>query len=320
MPSVRKEVIAILCADLHLSLNAPIWRSAEPDWFAAMKRPLNQLKELQKKYHCSILCAGDIFDKWNSPPELCNFAIENLPNDMYCIPGQHDLPLHNYEDVKKSAYHNLVLSKKIIPMYENHGNMFFHYDGDARAIVSGYNYGDKIEKTSCEKRNPEKDISIAVLHEYKWIKGHNYTSAPNESKLGKRIAGVDKHNKWFGYDVIVYGDNHKGFHTKIGKTTIFNCGSLMRRNSDQIDYQPQVGLLYDDGSIEPYALDISEDKHLAISQGLLSDDSLNMKSFIEELEKLDSTDLDFQEVMEQYLKKNKIKKPIRNIILKAMKL
>ena len=77
--SKETRVIAILCADVHLSLNPPVWRSNEPDWFAAMKRPLDEIKELQKKNHdCPVFCAGDIFHKWDSPAELINWAIDNL--------------------------------------------------------------------------------------------------------------------------------------------------------------------------------------------------------------------------------------------------
>ena len=92
----------------------------------------------------------------------------------------------------------------------------------------------------------------------------------------------------------------------------------MRTNSDQIDYKPRVGLLYSDKTIKPHFLDTSEDKFLDISKQALGEDSLDMRALIKELEKLDSTDLDFTEVIEQYLKKNKIDITICNIIRKAM--
>ena len=50
----------------------------------------------------------------------------------------------------------------------------------------------------------------------------------------------------------------------------------------------------------------------------VKDKSLDMQSFIAELEKLGDCDLDFSEAMKQYLKTNKIKKSIRNIIMRAM--
>jgi DNA repair exonuclease SbcCD nuclease subunit len=308
MPTVRKQVIAIFCADIHLSLNAPIWRSAEPDWFAAMKRPLDELNQLEEKYRCPIFCAGDIFDKWNSPPELINFAIENLPEDIICIPGQHDLPLHNYSDIKKSAYWTLVKAGVINNM--NFGEEEWREENIPKLALWGFPYGSSVQ--AINKRN-FKRITVAIAHEYKWIKGCNYMGTSKDQNISKI-----KTTK-LGYDIIVYGDNHKGFSSCFTDgTQIFNCGSLMRRNSDQLDYKPQVGLLYDDGTVKPHYLDTSEDKHLDVERKTLGEDSLNMRDFIKELEKLGDTDLDFNDAMNNYLKKNKIKMPITNIILKAM--
>ncbi len=99
---------------------------------------------------------------------------------------------------------------------------------------------------------------------------------------------------------------------------IFNCGSLMRRKSDEINYKPQIGLLFDSGRIQPYHLNTSKDKHLDTQSTAAIETTLDMKTFIQELEKLDDTDLDFRDAMKEYLRKNKIKEPICNIILKAM--
>ena len=40
MKKKSPQVLAILCSDLHLQMKPPVARSAEPDWFAAMRRPL----------------------------------------------------------------------------------------------------------------------------------------------------------------------------------------------------------------------------------------------------------------------------------------
>jgi hypothetical protein len=55
------KVIAILCADLHLSHKPPIARSNEPCWYTAMKRQLNELSNLSQKWEAPVLCAGDVF-------------------------------------------------------------------------------------------------------------------------------------------------------------------------------------------------------------------------------------------------------------------
>jgi len=75
----ESKVIAIICSDLHLSLKPPVFRSDEPDWFAAMQRPLDEIRRLQKHYGCDVLCCGDVFNDWNSSAELINWAVERLP-------------------------------------------------------------------------------------------------------------------------------------------------------------------------------------------------------------------------------------------------
>jgi len=271
-----------------------------------MAKPLNELKELQKKFDCPVICAGDIFDKWNSTPELINFAYDNLPY-MYSIPGQHDLPLHKYDDIKKSAYWTLVQAGKIRNLVVRSPFQI----GDL--VMYGFPYGCEVESKSDTGGFGKNFFHIAIVHEYRCIKDKNFRQAPGESYLRMNEKNL------IGYDVIVYGDNHQGFLTKVNNnSTIFNCGTFMRRKSDEVDYKPQVGLLLESGKVVPYYLDISKDKYLEIQNIPNAETSLDMKSFIKELEKLGNTDLDFHEAMKRYLKRKRIKESICNIILKAM--
>jgi len=312
------KVIAIFLSDIHLSLNPPVWRSAEPDWLEAQARPLLEVRELQRKYNnCPILCAGDIFDRnkkiadgWNAPPELINYAIDYL-SKMYAIPGQHDLPNHQYGDIYRSAFQTLLKSGKII---EITSGLLPLFDDDNRILVSGFPPGYSIE--SCSYKGEE--ICIAVVHDYIWIPGHSYPNAPDEKGL-RKLHRNPKGGKFYGYDIVVYGDNHKGFMTHAGRTTIFNCGTLMRRKSDEIDYKPQVGLLLESGEVVPHYLDISKDKYLETIEEEEVNPELDMKSFIEELEKLDETAFDFAERMKQFLQQTKkISTQAKQIILNAM--
>ena len=110
--------IAILCSDLHLSLQRPACR-ADDDWMGVQAGYLNQLKQLAVDSNYSfgtlpIAFAGDLFDKWNVQPELINFALEHLPDGMICVPGQHDLPNHRLDQVHRSGYGVLVAAGKIV--------------------------------------------------------------------------------------------------------------------------------------------------------------------------------------------------------------
>ncbi len=319
MPKTDEKVIAILCADIHLSIKAPVWRSTEEDWFAAMKRPLDELRELQSKYDCPILCAGDIFDKWNSPPEIINFALKYLPERMYCIPGQHDLPDHNYSEIHRSAYWTLVKAGKIYrDMQFNQETIVSLHDNllDNKNVcvdnirVYGFPYGHALKPCIGSDKN---HFHIALIHEYKWIKNHSYPNAPIENKITPVLS---KSN--YGYDIIVYGDNHNGFlYANMAGTAIFNCGCLMRRKSDEIDYKPQVGLLYADGKIGCYYLQTANDKFLANIDDATAVEKLDIEEFLEELKKLGDTSLEFTTAIERFFKKHKTHPVIQKIIRKA---
>jgi len=306
MPRVRSnhtEVVGILCSDIHLSLKPPISRAGEPDWFKAMARPLREITELasSREYACPILCAGDIFDKWNSPPELINFAIANLPK-MYAVPGQHDLPLHNYQDIHKSAYWTLVeagvienLDPEELPL-------------NAGFYIYPFPWGHPITPPSSED-----EMKVAVVHQYIWMdKATSYPGAPEENKLTEGPVNMG------GYDVMIFGDNHKGFLTQKGNCTVLNCGGFMRRNADQIDYKPHVGLLLSDGSVKLHYLDISED--IIEAKGPIIDigEDMELQEFMSELMSLEESTLNFEEAMEQTLKKIKPNKAVKNLILEAM--
>lgn len=308
------KVIAILTADWHLSHKPPVWRSAEPDWYEAMRRPLDELKELQKLYYCPILIAGDILDKWNSPAELINFILDTIPRYLYAVAGQHDIPNHNIDDIKKSAFY--TISHKFYHINDglDHLGNWVKLENGIKFDIRGTNYGEKI---LCHTPS-QKYLRIAIVHDYVWIGSHKYPKAPKEKNIS-RLTNMIK-GKLYGYDVIVYGDNHKGFLTKAGETVIFNCGTLMRRTSDEENYKPQVGLLYSDGHVEPHYLDISKDKHLTSDEmkTVSEYEEINMAEFAKELKKLGSSAMDFAKAIKEFWQSNKTKKAVQNIITKAM--
>jgi len=256
-----------------------------------------------------VLYAGDIFDKWNSPAELINFAMKHLPRQLYAIPGQHDLPNHNLQELYRSSFASLTLSGSI-----DFAKMF----GINNMVVQCFYFGQKIEPVESYSKGT---LDVALVHDYVWIGKHKYPNAPEEKRL-QQIAKANKFikHKFYGYDVIVYGDNHKGFWTKVDDTVVFNCGTLMRRKSDELDYKPMVGLLYSDGSVKPHHLDISKDVHLTVDEVKETEalEEIDMEVFAEELRKLGSSALDFAEAMKEFWYKYKTKQKIQEIICKAM--
>jgi DNA repair exonuclease SbcCD nuclease subunit len=310
MPQKNGNIaIAIVCSDWHLSISPPVWRSAEKDWFSAMERPLKEICNLSEKLECPIICAGDVFDRWNSPPELINWIIQFFNNrrnrpTIYAIPGQHDMPLHNMKKLKKSAYYTLILSGIIQPLSS------IPLEIKSNVKITGFGYGKKITKphnTDC--------VNISVIHEYNWIDGKGYKDAENKSKIGKH------RKELLQYNTVIIGDNHKGFFTKINKTNIFNCGSLMRLHSDQKDYKPRIGILNENGKVDPYYLNISEDLFLETEIKHKEDTEETEKSlirFFSEMKKLGHSTLDFVQALKYRIEKEDVTKPVKKIIQKII--
>ena len=302
MSKPTKEIIgsvhAIFCSDIHLSLTPPVFRSNEPDWFAAMARPLNEIKALKEKHNCNVYCAGDIFHKWNAPPELINFAIKNLPY-MITIPGQHDLPYHKLEEIERSAYHTLVMTEAIYNISSQNTHLSKH-----GVYMTGFPYGVKLKRNQSNAK--EDQITVAMKHEYTWKTGFGYPGAPEEN----RVINMPSN----GYDFVVCGDNHQAF--KSGKTV--NCGTLMVRNANEINYIPSVWLLVRNRQryeMVRHQLDTSEDVYLDTSVlDAAGIDVTDMKGLIAELQKLESDSFDFEKAIEVYCKGHKVKKAIIEIL------
>lgn len=315
MSSVRRKentVIAVLCSDLHISLNPPIARSVESNWLEVQAYYLAQVADLCNEHKCPLIIAGDIFNKWNEPPEAINFLMGWLPEDTFAVPGQHDLPNHRYEDIKKSSFYTLVMSGdvKLLPFGERK-----HIKGDWFAY--GYPWGFDITE---EIDQDEDQKSLAVIHSYVWMNDDKYTGAPKDKYVNKwqdKLSDV-------GFNAAVFGDNHKGFLCMSDSTNqegpwIMNCGTLIRRTIDEINYKPRVGLLHYRGDIEEYNLDCSKDKFIEIGEALKAIDSaLEATEFIQELTGLGRTLVDFFDAVERFCKRNNLDKRVVDIVQKAM--
>lgn len=305
MPRVR----AILASDIHLQAKAPVARSTEPDWFEAMARPLREIEDLKDRYKCPVLYAGDIFDRWNAAPEVINFALQNLPQG-YAIPGQHDLPNHNYDDIKRSAYWTLVESGKIEDIPPSAHPTLIR-DG---LYAYGFPWGFK----PVPKQRETDGLCVALVHQFIWTtKATGYTGATQESRIGASMASLA------GYDAVAFGDNHKGFITRptASGPAVCNCGGMMRRKTDERDAQPGVGLLWSDGTVTRHYFDTTADRFIQLTAETEAVEKLlDMTDFVIGLRELSGDDaLDFETALRQFLDTNKTAKRVRDIILDTIR-
>jgi len=312
---MAKRVIAVLCSDIHLSHIPPVARSAEPNWYEAQGRMLKQLKETAKDYgDVPILCTGDIFHRYNPPPELINWAIKHLPK-MYAVCGQHDLPYHDYNEKSRSAYMTMVLTENVIDVSAWEGGSIVKDNNLINYIsIWGVPWAAPIEFADKSFRNSS---NVLLCHKYIWIRKHGgYPGAPVEDLVDNMVEQLK------GYDTAVFGDNHIPFTAMAGDCVVRNCGFLIPRTQNERDMLVEVGLLMEDGTVTVQKLDTSQDKWID------PDDTLevfedckvwSMDEFIAELKNsADESSIDYKEAVERFIKDEKVDKQTADILYSAL--
>ena len=295
--------IAIFMSDLHLSLTPPACR-ADKDWLAVQAGYLEQVDALREgDTEIPIIIAGDIFDRWNPPNELVHFALRHLPDNVMSIPGQHDLPNHRIDDMFRSGYGVLVEARKL-----QHIAGRKEMQGPGNTRISGFGWGQEITRP----RTKDNAFQIAVIHKYIWAGDRKYPDAPADCE----VTGMQK--QFAGYDMVVAGDNHKGFLvTQSSGTRVLNCGGFIRRKSDEIDYRPCVGLLFELGTVKRHKLDTSADVFQS-EVAAHPETAVDLQSFIQGLEELGEHGLNFREMVKNHLRTEDLSLGAKQIIMEAL--
>lgn len=305
MPIMResdKYPIALCCADLHLSDKPPVARAGEKEWFGCMEKILDFIDDIAAIKNIPIICAGDIFHKPCVSPELELFTMNKLCR-WRCIPGQHDLPNHNIELIEKASY-GILCYDSIVNFLKGdtykENNIFF----------TPFPFGTELNPLSIKKKT--KVIYAAVIHHLIWEKEPPFPGAPESGNVKEIVKQLK------GYDVIIAGDNHKGFVTEVDGVKIINCGSTMRRNADQIDYQPCVHLLYSDKSVESIPIPIEDDIISIDHIQKQKDRDKRIEAFVESLRDDMEVSLSFERNLIQYLNENEVDAGVKKLFTDVM--
>jgi len=306
------QPVVLTVSDLHLSHRPPLARMAEPDWYDVMKRHLLEIESVAEKHKIPVVYAGDIFHKYNPPPRLIAFALKYLPSG-WAIPGQHDLPHHVYENMDRTAYGCLVEAGVIKNI---HPDRYAYLEVPNKDVLSpdslvrlvGFPWGTEFIPLDREDRDGY--TSIAIVHKYIWTKGKGYKGASEDALIGKYRKTCKT------YNAVVFGDNHKGF--LVGKHVV-NNGTMMRRNSDEIGYDPCYSLIHDNGEIARAEFKCcDEDVFTDVNEGVaLVERALDMTEFIGELGQLGTDALDFFEALKRFCDAEGISDEVRSRVMDA---
>lgn len=310
---MRKTVVAVCCSDIHLSLRPPVARSKEKSWLGSMAYGLLQINELCRKHKVPLIIAGDIFDRWNMPAELINWALDKFPQPTYAIPGNHDLPMHQEDLIHRSAYSTLVQAGSIQQLsYKNPLEIWTNtQDEDLNLYIYAVPFDGEIPE-----HNSEKGLHICVIHQYLWVPGCEYNGATQDSRLSKWA------RKFAEFDVVIVGDNHVAFDRTLRRGThVINCGAVFRRKSNEALYKPRVGLIYSNGDVAEHRLDCSQDK-LWLERGLAGDDYKHQEEDMEDvmvaLSGMEKTSANFRDAIMEAIKIRKATKQVKQLLLEAM--
>ena len=286
-----KTVDLIITSDWHLREDTPVCYIG--DFWNDQWEAVDFISELQKKYECPVIHAGDLFDHWKPSPFLLSKTIEHLPIRFYTVYGQHDLPQHNLELRTKSGIY--TLEKADILSTEPPINSTLDF--------CSWN-------TSPHQVEP---YGILIWHKF------NY-----QGKLpwpGCTSPTANKLLKDYPYDLIVTGDNHKSFVETYQGRLLVNPGSLMRQDADQIDFHPCVYLYHaEDNTVTKVELPFKE--------GVISRDHIEkvnqknerLEAYISKLNDDWNSTLSFDENLEIFQQKNKVEKSVMEIIYKSIEL
>ena len=292
-----KQVDAILCSDIHLRDTIPECRT--DDFLSAQKEKLQFLCELQKKYECPILHGGDLFHHWKPSPWLLSFALNNLPDNTIVIPGQHDLPAHNIDNINKSGIYVLASAGKIELLLDD--VVTCH----AKSYVEGFPYGAELQ--GAENKGSS---NIALIHHLVYKSELPFPGADHKGGTAKSIM-----RKMPNFKLIVSGDNHVSFTEEHNGRLLVNPGSMMRTTAAQVNHKPRVYLWNAESNTVIPA-------YFPIEKGVVSRDHLisieereeRISSFVSRLRDDIEIGLSFEDNMKRYIASNKVSKAVQKEI------
>jgi len=300
----------LLVGDMHLRDDQPDCRT--DDFREVQRRKLEWLGHLRlENSPCTVLCAGDVFHKWRTDDHwLTGWALEHLwlIRNMYCAPGNHDLPYHRMADIDRSAFW-VMLQGGVINQYC--GTSYAKQMGNHCAIEI-YGYG---ETEPCQKTE-EPYPTIQIHHRMVFQKG----KPPFPGCKGitsKELLEQNPHAQ-----LILTGDNHQQFVTLVNGRTLINPGSLTRQTSDQRDFVPAVYLV----EFLPSTTRTLKWEHIPvpIEKDVFKEPKETPKAegsaFVEYLQGNTAhlRRLNFREQMERFLDANPVKKEVRELIMEAL--
>jgi len=275
---------AILVGDLHLRADTPICRT--DDFMLTQINKLEWLWALQDEHECGVIQAGDVFHHWKRGFDCLYTAIKNLPQPMWLIPGNHDLPNHDISQIAKTPL--MILQELGIN------------------IIKEPTLVDRLQFLPFGTKPVNKyPVDLLVVHEFNYPKA---SGLPYVGCVEQTSEGLLK--KYPFAHTILSGDNHTPFVIEgRGGRTVINPGSFTRQTAKET-HEPCVFLWRRNGEYEkvmvPHDKDAVTRDHIVVKEK--SDEQI--RKFVEALKQNQlatcRTELNFERALRGIMKENEI--------------
>lgn len=290
---------AILTADWHLREDTPTcWTG---DFQSEQWEVVQTIFDLQAKFDCPVIHAGDLFDHWKPSPWLLSKTMFFLPQKFCTVYGQHDLPQHNWELRDKSGIYTL----------ERAGRVY---------VLPGCHYGETPEDLLKNHLSTQSIIDfkndkfILVWHHMAYNILPPYPGAPEGNAVGIL-------RKYPQFNLILTGDNHESFTVTLDGRRLVNPGNITRQTAAQIDYKPRVYLWYvEDNSVIPVFLPVSDNVITREYIDIEKEKNGRIEAFVTHLKDNWGVSRDkkvsFEENLEAFFEENNTEKDLRDLVYK----
>lgn len=299
---MKRKPDAILTADIHLREDTPVCRI--DNFWETQARKIEWLVQLQQKYGCPIIDAGDVFGLWKVTPFLLQWAIKHMPKQFYTIPGNHDLPSHNLNLFNKSGLRVLEVARFATVLYEETyemDNFFLH----------GFPWGSPLESLHKDYKKAPRNVAVCHIMTFSGRKPWPGCKDPGAGTLLKKLDG---------YDLIITGHNHKTFIAEDNGRILVNPGSLMRTSADQADHKPCVFLWYaSDNSVEQVFVPIEEGAVSREHLDIIENRDERIEAFVTRLCGNVEISLSFENNLEEFFSINRVRKNVKDLVWDAVK-
>ena len=294
----------LLTGDWHLTPKTPENRT--DNFRETCLRKVECLRKIAADYDVKfVIQPGDLFDNHTVPNEFMVEVIsavaffgEHIP--ILTVYGQHDLRYRNRGntslDVLDAALNNLIILNGL-------------YEYDDCIAVYGASYGEEIPEIV-----PGKALNILVLH--RMIVDEKIWEEQKEFDWGTAFLRRNK------FDIIVSGDNHKSFIIESPTKKLFNCGSLLRSTTKQINHTPYC-VVYDlhTGLYKTIHIPIDPSETVFKMEEVIKEKEKNehIKAFVDGLNNDEELGMKFEDNMLQFIDLNNIEKEVADILISDMR-